>query len=840
MLNALEHLKSMHIFHEEIASSLIARNGWPEDVIYTSDSGSRRRRICPAFCKALAMAVKLQKLSTGLDVTAHVEKAVMMRDLDRRRTGIATRIQQLAEDLVSCRVVAELSRTFSAEAQSALVKFAQVSGKARFGKSSAQSQASKMTQRQRRKRKEYLDAFEKCVRYIPCWILTSAQISDYLPAECLFDLVVIDEASQSDVTVLPGMLRGKQWLIVGDGKQVSPTESFVSEEQIEMLKSAIPESPFEDSMLPGHSFFDLCAQAFPKGRVILREHFRCAPEIIQYSNSEFYNGNLTPLRLPRSSERLKPSLIDVRVPRGRKIGKVNEEECDEIVRMIAKYIETCTLVQKRSIGVISLVGEEQSRLIRGRLLDRIGPHKYKLHNILVGEPPSFQGAERDIVFLSLVCSPGAIVTQSQLMHFQRANVALSRARDRMVLVRSFDTNHIPNSQDIKFSILDFFERSQAIETNGVGMTTNSLQSSSVSPFRSRAEQALRSCLIGKGYSIQRMGVVWDNALCVEDGMNGAARAALYVEASGESKDDWRSMLQQQKSIERVGWRCMRLDAISFLTNYQSSLNTVIEFLDESGVSPGPKVPQEVARQEESAIEIQSDDNESISVARANNEEAEQVVAISSEDDEASCTDDRKPSAVPTLVRSDPNILDDGEAASNYGLVANLDFLGFPAGGGTEDDERPRKRRRVASSNTPGQLQEANDLEEKQRVVSESTRQTFSNDDLSLSSSEERGTPMELASAAPSRASKSARRRRTRLDKYSRDGRWYPSRRKSNNDDDVTLEEYIEEVVPEPSTQAKSGDLPETDERKEEDAESIANEIQEEDQDYVDEDNSVDS
>ena len=94
-----------------------------------------------------------------------------------------------------------------------------------------------MSQHQRRLRQECLDAFEKCVRYIPCWILASAQISDYLPAEFgSFDFVVIDEASQSDdITARRGMLRGKQWLIVGDGKQVSPIESFLLETQRDSL-----------------------------------------------------------------------------------------------------------------------------------------------------------------------------------------------------------------------------------------------------------------------------------------------------------------------------------------------------------------------------------------------------------------------------------------------------------------------------------------------------------------------------------------------------------------------------------------------------------------------------
>jgi superfamily I DNA and/or RNA helicase len=91
------------------------------------------------------------------------------------------------------------------------------------------------------------------------------------------------------------MLHGKQWLIVGDSKQVSPSESFLSETQIESLRSVLPESPLEESLLPGRSFFDLCAQAFPRGRVVLREYFRCAPEIITFSNNHFYDGRLVPL-----------------------------------------------------------------------------------------------------------------------------------------------------------------------------------------------------------------------------------------------------------------------------------------------------------------------------------------------------------------------------------------------------------------------------------------------------------------------------------------------------------------------------------------------------------------
>jgi hypothetical protein len=90
------------------------------------------------------------------------------------------------------------------------------------------------------------------------------------------------------------------------------------------------------------------------------------------------------LRLPTKLERLRPSLIDVRVSGGEKNGKVNEKEADKIVELIKATMNThCLESSPRSIGVISLIGDEQSRLIRGRLLDAVGPELLAKHNVLV-------------------------------------------------------------------------------------------------------------------------------------------------------------------------------------------------------------------------------------------------------------------------------------------------------------------------------------------------------------------------------------------------------------------------------------------------------------------------
>ena len=130
-------------------------------------------------------------------------------------------------------------------------------------------------------------------------------------------------------------------------------------------------------------------------KVVLNEHFRCAPEIISFSNDNFYNEELVPMRLPTKSERISPSIMDIRVQNGKKIGKSNKEEADAIVKHVSDIVSKSSHNNPRSIGIISLMGSEQSQLIRSGLLEAIGPHEMARHNVLVGDPPTFQGAERD-------------------------------------------------------------------------------------------------------------------------------------------------------------------------------------------------------------------------------------------------------------------------------------------------------------------------------------------------------------------------------------------------------------------------------------------------------------
>ncbi len=200
---------------------------------------------------------------------------------------------------------------------------------------------------------------------------------------------------------------------------------------------------------------------FPDKFVMLREHFRCVEPIIQFS-TQFYTEALVPLRIPTAHERIDPPLVDIYVPDGRRTGdKINLREAQVIVAEVLRIIESPGLSRVgdgdrwRSIGVISLIGSKQAALINRMLLEALGEETILRHRISCGDSATFQGNERDIIFLSMVADPASKQAQTALHFEQRFNVAMSRARDRMYLVRSVREEEL-KPDDLKAKVLRHF------------------------------------------------------------------------------------------------------------------------------------------------------------------------------------------------------------------------------------------------------------------------------------------------------------------------------------------------------------------------------------------------
>ena len=392
-------------------------------------------------------AWRLRRLSTHLEsIDAHEE----LKRLARDRHEVEGDLSRAYRDIVVKRTWLKLTENASPSIRAALQAYLNAIQKIGKGKG----------KRAVRYRNDARMAASHANPAVPCWIMAHYRVSESLPAELgCFDLVVIDEASQSDFTALPALLRANKVLIVGDDKQVSPEGVGLEEEKIRSLMNRFLGNQVETyraQMSPERSIYDLYKVVFAKSAVMLKEHFRCVGPIIEYSKREFYNHELRPLRLPKTSERLDPPLVDVVVEDGHRKGDVNLPEARFIVDEI-KTIVADPNMDRRSIGVVSLLADKQALLIWDRLTDELGTEVMQRHRIACGDARTFQGKERDIMFLSMVSAPNEVgAPLSRDTFAQRFNVAASRAKDRMYLVRSVELEHLSETDRLRRSLIGHF------------------------------------------------------------------------------------------------------------------------------------------------------------------------------------------------------------------------------------------------------------------------------------------------------------------------------------------------------------------------------------------------
>ena len=430
-------------------------------------------------------------------------------------------------------------------------------------------------------RKDARDAAEKASPAIPCWIMPHYRVSESLPvAMGEFDLVIIDEASQSDLTALPALLRAKKVLIVGDDQQVSPEGVGLEEDKIRSLMNQFLGNQvdlYRPQMSPDKSIYDLFKVVFAQGQIMLREHFRCVGPIIEYSKREFYNHQLQPLRIPRASERLDPPLIDVHVVDGQRgNGKTNEGEARFILEEIRRIVSDQSMA-RRSIGVVSLVGSEQAKLVWDKVTRELGEDVIERHQMAFGDARTFQGKERDIMFLSMVVS-GRAQASSQEMFRQRYNVAASRARDRMYLVRSIAQDELSSMDSLRSSLIQHFHAPYTQNEEEVA----DLRQLCESPF----EREIFDALVERGYRLQPQVKV--GSYRIDLVVEGEKDARLAIECDGDryhGPDQWEHDMRRQRILERAGWKFWRCFASNFVLHREAMIAELIATLHQLGIEP---------------------------------------------------------------------------------------------------------------------------------------------------------------------------------------------------------------------------------------------------------------
>ena len=420
-----------------------------------------------------------------------------------------------------------------------------------------------------------------CQTAIPVWIMPLSRVVEtFDPRNNKFDVIIIDEASQANILSLAALYLAKKVIIVGDDEQVSPDVFGVKSEEINALVvqhlDRIPNNHLYNGLT---SLYDMAKSSGFKS-LMLTEHFRCLPEIIDFCNELSYNGRIKPLR-DSSDTRIYPPLVEYRVSGASKnSNKVNEVEVDHIVSLIRAFIEIDEY-KGQTIGVISMLGNEQSAAIEKRLQAVIDPIVYEERRIQCGTPPQFQGDERDVIILSFVDSPNEEGGPLRLLsddgnndkYRKRYNVAVSRARNQLWVVHSLNPDVDLKPDDLRLRLIKY-----AINSN---LDVDGMTTICESPF----EMEVMKHLLAAGYKVTPQFKVGAYRIDMVVQYNDK-RVAL--ECDGErfhTLENLDNDLARQAILERLGWRFVRIRGRVYYRNPDQTMKDVKDSLTNYGIYP---------------------------------------------------------------------------------------------------------------------------------------------------------------------------------------------------------------------------------------------------------------
>lgn len=441
----------------------------------------------------------------------------------------------------------------------------------------------------------------KCQRAVPAWIMPIGQALDsFDPANNLFDIVIIDEASQADMTALAITYLAKKVIVVGDDKQVSPLSVGAKESTAEGLAASYIEGkgiPNAHLYRARYSLYEIAQQGFSP--IMLTEHFRCVPDIIGFSNGLSYGGKIKALR-DADAGGLMPALVPFRVESGMRSGKakINQQEAKAAVAIIRACLEQPEY-ENKTFGVLSLLGEEQADLIRNELLKEMDPSEFEKHEIICGNAAGFQGDERDVMILSMVDSNESetplrfMGTGSDDAYKKRYNVAASRAKDQMWLVYSLDPARDLKSDDLRRQLIEYMLDPHTFDTQ-----IEEAQEKAESDFE------LQVCieLSKRGYQYEQQKEVGSYRI---DIVVQSDHHNVAIECDG---DRWHSTegqiiadMERQTILERVGWDFIRIRGSAFYSDRDATMDRVVAELAIYDIKPGQQLPT-VARDTSELLE----------------------------------------------------------------------------------------------------------------------------------------------------------------------------------------------------------------------------------------------
>lgn len=530
----------------------------------------------------LSIAWRLARIASWLD---DIHSQESLSKLQNRFYEIENREKDMEKKLIATKAWTEQKRKVTESQQQALAAYVHAIQKM------PRTYSAKTRPHWEQEAREALQTAKNAV---PVWIMPLDKIVRMFtePSLGMFDVVIVDEASQVDITGINIASLGKKIIVVGDPEQISPT-SFKQHEMAQNVREKyLSNMKYEGHLTLTSSLFDIANIMFT-AQVMLREHFRSREEIINFSNKLAYDGKLQMLKSPHPNLRLDPPLEAIYVEEGymNRNNKVNEPEAEAVVQKL-KELFTDPLYGQRmdgnfpTFGIVTLLGTDQGRYIHNLIHEQIDKEEIEKRNISVGNPYEFQGDERDVMLISMVKAsdldnPNTSISPMSINkkeNKQLVNVAMSRAKEKQILFHSLKRDGLKANVDLRAQIIDWFYNTKKEEIKwGRGV----LKEKNESPF----ELEVGNIILNQGYKVIPQFEVAGYRI---DLVIQGEYTRLAVECDGDAyhgPDKWKLDFEREQILRRAGWEFWRITGSSFYRYREDALQSLWTKLDEMDIKP---------------------------------------------------------------------------------------------------------------------------------------------------------------------------------------------------------------------------------------------------------------
>ena len=439
-------------------------------------------------------------------------------------------------------------------------------------------------------------ALALCWGAVPAWVMSIDQVAETFGdriveaegGDPLFDVVIVDEASQSPLTSAFVMQLAERVAIVGDPYQTTPP-SFQTHDAQEAARKQISDPDVQGLLAPNQSLWGVGSVAVQQ--VNLTEHFRCPPEVIGWAQEKIYREiadvNLEVLT-GVDPQRPKPVIeIDATA-----VG-ADDPQADAIVEDLRALLED----PPGWLGDVGIVVRNPRRAsaVQRAVFDAIDQATLEERKVRVGTPYQFQGAQRDLMYLAMSDDPPEPGRQHVTRSFDSStvnqmNVAVSRARQQLRVVYSCSPAAY-KPDDVRRSFLDYAIEADATWERRLAPGVPDLvpEHERVEPFDSLSEQRLFNELANRGYSVLPQvpapvnGHNYRLDLVVE-GPTGQ----VVVEYDGPHHDTAAQYLadrERQQDLERCGWTVLRVHHSEFTRGRTETADRLEQTLRDHEIFP---------------------------------------------------------------------------------------------------------------------------------------------------------------------------------------------------------------------------------------------------------------